>query len=264
MLNEEIFATIKNTITTPIVNECLNLQNVNLNYKVLIGGFLNAMNEIANQFEHKFVTDEQKNDYKLLKSIVKDYSSFIEFLHEIIRRNNHLKLTLIQAFFYVQSCVLGMFNEGQTLNNQTGNLYYKNALILKVDGVLKSIVGIPANELKSPFPRIEASYRAIKLWRLRKTLATMCINCNWQDLVIGNMIIKINKLVWGYDNLLSIDLNRNKIAHCHYFGDSRFQYSFFGYIGELEENAKNNSMPYFFMFDDYSYTNPNNLLDLFI
>jgi hypothetical protein len=39
MSNQEVYDAIKSTITTPIVNECLNLQEFNTNYKILIGGF---------------------------------------------------------------------------------------------------------------------------------------------------------------------------------------------------------------------------------
>jgi hypothetical protein len=69
--------------------------------------FLNSINYIANDLKYKFVTEEQKNDHKLLQSIIKDAPSFMDFLNEIIRRNNHLNLSHEQAFFYVQSCCLG-------------------------------------------------------------------------------------------------------------------------------------------------------------
>jgi hypothetical protein len=139
--------------------------------------------------------------------------------------------------------LFGFFNEAQTLNNQSGNLFYKNAIILKVDGSLQTLCAKVLNEMKSPFPRIEASFRAIKLWRFRKTLASMTLNTNWEDLIIGKMILKINEVVFGI-NLAG----RKDILNCHYFGDSRFQYSFFGYLGDLQEKAKENSNEHFFVY----------------
>jgi len=259
MLNEEVYEVIKRDITTPIVNECLNLKQNDFNYKIMVGGFLSSIDYIADQLKFKFVTEEQKNDHKLLKSIIKDVSSFMDFLNEIIRRNSHLKLSHEQAFFYIQACCLGLFNDAQTLNNQSGNLLYKNAYILKVDGLLQTICEIRSNEIKSPFPRIEASYRAIKLWRFRKTLCSMTMNCNWEDLVIGKMILNINDQVYGVNFP-----NRKDILNCHYFGESRFQYSFFGYLGDLQEKAKEHCNDKFFLFGNFYIGKQNNLLDLFV
>jgi hypothetical protein len=154
--------------------------------------------------------------------------------------------------------LFGFFNEAQTLNNQSGNLFYKNAIILKVDGSLQTLCAKVLNEMKSPFPRIEASFRAIKLWRFRKTLASMTLNTNWEDLIIGKMILKINEVVFGI-NLAG----RKDILNCHYFGDSRFQYSFL-VIWEIYKKKQKKIATNIFLFTNFYIAKQHNLLDLFV
>jgi hypothetical protein len=257
MSNEEIYEIVKKEISTPIINSCLDIStcfDVNPDYKILVGGFLQSLDLISEEIKKNINDEHFEKDLLILKSIIKDSNSFIDFLHEIIIKNAKICLSLEQVFFYVQACCLGMWKEAFYLNNNTGILYaFGNIPILQVNGMLqyKYTIGKEVVPLK-----IEASFRCIKIWRLRKTLVSYFEKQKWEDLLIGKMLCRINKLF--FNNVLA---NTVKYA---YFEQSNFAFSYFGYVGELDGKAKEDCNKYFFTFTEHKKATESKLSKLFI